>query len=136
MADWQQASLQGINPGLLQQSTVARNPRAAGLDALTSGLGPGINQAISNLIQSGQLKQIIAAMNGQQGQQQPASSGSMGNQPFPQGQGQATATQPPQPIGSPGQAMPNPFQQSMQKNTGMYNSQLSMGGNDPLGLFQ
>jgi len=129
MPTWNPTTVQGINPGLLQQSTVARNPRAAGLDALTSGLSPAVNGAISQMIQSGQLKKIIAAMN------QPQSSGAMGNQQFPQGQppqqGQAPAPQ----MNTPGTSAPQPFAQSMAKNTGMYNGPLSMGGNDPLGLF-
>jgi hypothetical protein len=133
MPTWNPTTIQGIDPGLLQQSTVAQNPRAAGLSALVSGLSPAVQSTIQNMVQNGQLQKIIAAMN-QSGQPAP-SSGAMGNQPFPQGQGQATGTTPPQPIGSPGQGMPNPFQQSVAKNTGMYNSQLSMGGNDPLGLF-
>lgn len=130
MPDWNPAGSIGISEGLLQSQVNARNPRAAGLDALVSGLSPALQGTISNMVQNGQLKSILEKLNSQQGQQQP-------QQQFPQGQppqqGQAPAPQ----MNTPGTAAPQPFAQSMNKNTGMNNGQLSLGGgNDPLGLFQ
>ena len=123
MPDWKYQNYSGVPEGLLEAKVNQPSKYASGLNALLGSLSPGMQQAISTMVQNGQLQKIISSMNQQQQPSFP-----QGQQPQAQGQGQAQQ-------GTPGSAMPNPFQQSVQKNTGMYNSPLSMGGNDPLGLF-